>query len=78
MVNDKAGASTLLSDAISKAERHLFGLQNPDGYWVGELIVDSTLCSDLMTFMYWSGDIDLDLEQKCIEHLLARRLPDGG
>ena len=78
MVKDKAGASTLLSEAISNAQRHLFGLQNPDGYWVGELIVDSTLCSDLMTFMYWSGDIDLDLQQKCIEHILARRLPDGG
>src|SRR3984893_9578966 len=78
MVNDKEGALTLLIEAISKAQRHLFGLQNPHGYWVGELVVDSTLCSDLVTFMHWSGDLDLELQQKCIDHLLARRLPDGG
>jgi squalene-hopene/tetraprenyl-beta-curcumene cyclase len=78
MVNDDAGAHALLKEAISRAQQHLISLQHPAGYWIGELIVDSTLCSDYVTFMHWSGDIDLDLQQKCIDHILSRQLPDGG
>jgi squalene-hopene/tetraprenyl-beta-curcumene cyclase len=77
-VNDDAGAHALLKQAVTRAQQHLVSLQNPEGYWIGELIVDSTLCSDYVTFMHWTGDIDLDLQQKCIDHILSRRLPDGG
>jgi squalene-hopene/tetraprenyl-beta-curcumene cyclase len=77
-VNDDAGVEALLKDAISRAQQNLISLQNPDGYWLGELIVDSTLCSDYITFMHWSGDIDLELQQKCVDHILSRQLPDGG
>jgi len=78
MVNDDAGAHALLKQAISRAQQHLISLQHPEGYWIGELIVDSTLCSDYVTFMHWSGDIDLDLQQKCVDHILSRQQPDGG
>jgi squalene-hopene/tetraprenyl-beta-curcumene cyclase len=78
MVNDDAGAHALLNQAISRAQEHLVNLQHPEGYWIGELIVDSTLCSDYVTFMHWSGDIDPDLQRKCIDHILHRQLPDGG
>jgi squalene-hopene/tetraprenyl-beta-curcumene cyclase len=78
MVNHKAGAHALLKEAISRAQENLISLQHPEGYWIGELIVDSTLCSDYVTFMHWSGNIDLALQQKCIDHILARQLPDGG
>jgi squalene-hopene/tetraprenyl-beta-curcumene cyclase len=78
MVNHKAGAHALLKEAISRAQENLISLQHPEGYWIGELIVDSTLCSDYVTFMHWSGNIDLALQQKCVDHILARQLPDGG
>ena len=78
MVNHDAGAHGLLEQAITRAQQHLISLQHPEGYWIGELIVDSTLCSDYVTFMHWSGDIDLNLQQKCIDHILSRQLPDGG
>jgi squalene-hopene/tetraprenyl-beta-curcumene cyclase len=78
MVNHKAGAHALLKEAISRAQENLISLQHPEGYWIGELIVDSTLCSDYVTFMHWSGNIDLALQRKCIDHILARQLPDGG
>jgi squalene-hopene/tetraprenyl-beta-curcumene cyclase len=77
-VNDDAGVHALLKQAISRAQQHLISLQHPEGYWIGELIVDSTLCSDYVTFMHWAGDVDLDLQQKCIDHILGRQLPDGG
>jgi squalene-hopene/tetraprenyl-beta-curcumene cyclase len=78
MVNHDAGAHGLLEQAITRAQQHLISLQDPEGYWIGELIVDSTLCSDYVTFMHWSGDVDLNLQQKCIDHILSRQLPDGG
>ena len=77
-MNYDAGAHGLLEQAITRAQQHLISLQHPEGYWIGELIVDSTLCSDYVTFMHWSGDIDLNLQQKCIDHILSRQLPDGG
>jgi len=78
MVNHEAGAHGLLEQAITRAQQHLISIQHPEGYWIGELIVDSTLCSDYVTFMHWSGDIDLNFQQKCIDHILSRQLPDGG
>ena len=32
--------------ALLRSQNHLLSLQKPEGYWVGELIVDSTLVSD--------------------------------
>lgn len=77
-MNDETGVHTLLKDAIYRAQQNLISLQDPDGYWLGELIVDSTLCSDYITFMHWSGEIDFELQQKCVDHILSRQLPDGG
>jgi squalene-hopene/tetraprenyl-beta-curcumene cyclase len=78
MVNKDEGVKELLKEAVSRAQQHLFGLQHPEGYWIGELMVDSTLCSDYLTFMHWSGEVDLDLQRKCVDHILERQLRDGG
>ena len=78
MDNDHEGSQGHIKQAISRAQQHLINLQHPEGYWIGELVVDSTLCSDYVTFMHWSWDVDLDLQQKCIDHILSRQVPDGG
>ena len=67
-----------LGPAISKAQQHLLNLQSPEGYWIGELVVDSTLCSDYVAFMHWAEEVDPVLESKCIAHILETQLPDGG
>ena len=77
MVNS-AELFSLLGSAISRAQQHLLSLQSPDGYWIGELVVDSTLCSDYIAFMHWAGEVDPELEAKCVRHILERQLPDGG
>lgn len=60
------------------ARQNLLRLQKTDGHWVGELLVDSTLCSDYILYMHWSGKIDPELEEKCVAHIRKRQLPDGG
>ncbi|CAN5511169.1 squalene--hopene cyclase [soil metagenome] len=67
-----------LADAVHRAQQNLLRQQHPDGHWCGELLVDSTLCSDYVLFMHWLGDVDETLQQCCVRHILNRQLPDGG
>ena len=67
-----------LAQAISKAQENLLRLQHADGYWVGELFVDSTLCSDYVLFMHWADEVDPVLQEKCVAHIRRRQIADGG
>jgi squalene-hopene/tetraprenyl-beta-curcumene cyclase len=67
-----------IPEAISRAQENLLRQQRPDGHWCGELLVDSTLCSDFVLFMHWLGEVDGDMQMRCTHHILKRQLPDGG
>ena len=67
-----------LAEAIDLAQQNLLRQQKPDGHWVGELMVDSTLCSDYVLFMHWVDEVDETLQRRCVKHILRRQLPDGG
>ncbi|MGA8657598.1 MAG: squalene--hopene cyclase [Chthoniobacterales bacterium] len=68
----------LLKSAITRAQTSLLNLQHSEGFWLGELEANATLCSDYIAFMHWSEDVDPDLQHKCVQHLLAKQLTDGG
>ena len=67
-----------LDVTIRRAQQNLLRLQHSDGYWCGELFVDSTLCSDYVLFMHWADEIDPVIEEKCVAHIRRRQLEDGG
>ena len=71
-------SSDRLGAAIRRAQHNLLRLQHAEGYWCGELFVDSTLCSDFVLFMHWADEIDPVLQEKCVAHIRRRQLPDGG
>src|SRR4030081_2087010 len=73
-----SAADTEIAQAISLAQENLLRQQRPDGHWCGELIVDSTLCSDFVLFMHWLSEVDATLQERCLRHILKRQLPDGG
>lgn len=73
-----SGFPAPLAEAIRRAQGNLVRLQNSDGHWAGELIVDSTLCSDYILYMHWAGKVDPVLQDKCVAHIRSRQLPDGG
>jgi len=73
-----SAADEEISQAITRAQQNLLRQQKPDGHWCGELIVDSTLCSDYVVFMHWCGEVDAQLQRRCVRHILKRQLPDGG
>ncbi|MEW6303763.1 MAG: squalene--hopene cyclase [Verrucomicrobiota bacterium] len=64
--------------SIFRSQSFLLNEQKPEGYWVGELMVDSTLVSDMVVFHHWWGKVDKEWERKAINHIFSMQLPDGG
>lgn len=67
-----------LGAAITRSQSYLLTEQKPEGYWVGELMVDSTLVSDTIAYHHWNGKIDAKWQKKAVHHILSMQLPDGG
>jgi squalene-hopene/tetraprenyl-beta-curcumene cyclase len=61
-----------------RAQEHLLSIQKPEGYWNGELMVDSTLVSDMLAFYHWEGKVDPVWQRKAVHHIFSMQLPDGG
>ncbi len=64
--------------AILRSQEHLLGLQKPEGYWIGELMVDSTIVSDTVAYHHWNGKVDREWQRKAVNHIFSMQLPDGG
>jgi squalene-hopene/tetraprenyl-beta-curcumene cyclase len=78
-MEDTAGAvPNALAPAVRRAQDHLLSLQHADGYWLGELMVDTTLVSDMICFYHWDGKVNPEWQRKAVNHLLANQLPEGG
>src|ERR1700712_5096197 len=67
-----------LEAAIKRSQDYLLSVQKPEGYWVGELMVDSTLVSDMVAYHHWNGKVDPAWQRKAVNHIFSMQLPDGG
>jgi squalene-hopene/tetraprenyl-beta-curcumene cyclase len=67
-----------LEAAIERSQTYLLSQQKPEGYWVGELMVDSTLVADTIAYHHWNGKVDARWQRKAVNHILSMQLPDGG
>jgi squalene-hopene/tetraprenyl-beta-curcumene cyclase len=67
-----------LNAAITRSQSFLLCEQKPEGYWVGELMVDSTIVSDTIAYHHWNGKVDPEWQRKAVNHILSMQLPDGG
>ena len=67
-----------LETAIKRSQNYLLREQKPEGYWVGELMVDSTLISDMIAYRHWLGKVDPAWQRKAVQHIFSAQLPDGG
>jgi squalene-hopene/tetraprenyl-beta-curcumene cyclase len=74
----RPGIAGDLEAAVLRAQENLLRLQKPEGYWNGELLVDSTLVSDTVIYHHWNGKVDKAWQRKAIHHILSMQLPDGG
>jgi squalene-hopene/tetraprenyl-beta-curcumene cyclase len=64
--------------AIKRSQSYLLSNQKPEGYWIGELMVDSTLVSDTVAYHHWNGKVDPVWQRKAVNHIFSHQLPDGG
>ena len=71
-------AAVPLETAIERAQQALLSLQDPSGYWCGELEADTTLESDTIKLMHALGRVDLDRQRKLANTIVRKQLPDGG
>jgi len=67
-----------LETAIRRSQLYLLSQQKPEGYWIGELMVDATLVADTLSYHHWDGKVDTVWQRKAVNHLLSMQLPDGG
>jgi squalene-hopene/tetraprenyl-beta-curcumene cyclase len=64
--------------ATRRSQGYLLSEQKPEGYWVGELMVDATLVSDMVVYHHWDGSVDKEWQRKAVNHIFSMQLPDGG
>jgi len=79
----QAMTSSLLSvddlDAtITRSQQYLLREQKPEGYWIGELIVDSTLVADVLAYHHWNNSVDEKWQRKAVNQIFSLQLPSGG
>jgi len=73
-----SGVESELETAIRRSQLFLLGEQKPEGYWIGELMVDATLVADTLAYHHWNGKIDLGWQRKAVNHIFSKQLADGG
>jgi squalene-hopene/tetraprenyl-beta-curcumene cyclase len=72
--------------ALTRSTKVLANLQKPDGYWVGDLLADTTLESDYILLQLWLHPPDengwnpptLECVKRAAKAILARQRPQGG
>lgn len=67
-----------LENAIAKSQNYLLNAQKPEGYWIGELMVDCTLVADVVAFHHWDRSVDEAWQRKAVNHIFSLQLPSGG
>jgi len=67
-----------LRQCVRRSQEFLLSIQKEEGHWEGELLVDSTLCSDTVLYINWRGSVDEVLQAKCADHIRRRQTADGG
>lgn len=67
-----------LQRAIHRAREHLLRLQNPEGYWVGELEADASVAAGYIPVMYFMGRrVTEERKRRVIQFVKSRQNADG-
>jgi squalene-hopene/tetraprenyl-beta-curcumene cyclase len=69
--------ATDLDRALDAGVNRLLELQEPGGWWVGELESNVTMTAQHVFLHHFLRTLDDDVLRRCVNELLARRRPDG-
>jgi squalene-hopene/tetraprenyl-beta-curcumene cyclase len=63
--------------AVERSQEHIFSLQNPHGFWCGELEADAMLEADYIFAHVLLGTGDAEKMQRALNEILRYQLEDG-
>ncbi len=63
---------------MRRSQTYLLSQQKPEGYWIGELMVDATLVADMLAYRHWDGKVDPEWQRKAVNQIFSMQLPGGG
>jgi squalene-hopene/tetraprenyl-beta-curcumene cyclase len=66
-----------LDIAIRRAQRNLFNVQYPDGYWWGELESNATMEAEYLLLTYFLDVADKKRWHKLANHIMSQQREDG-
>jgi squalene cyclase len=64
-----------LEAAIRRSQDFLLREQKPEGYWIGELMVDCTLVADMVAYHHWNKSVDEKWQRKAVNQIFSLQLP---
>jgi squalene-hopene/tetraprenyl-beta-curcumene cyclase len=67
-----------VTDAVAQCREYLFGLQHPDGFWVGELEGDTILESEYALLLAWLGRESDPIVARLAARIAKMQRPEGG
>ncbi len=65
-------------ETLDAGRRHLFSIQDPGGYWVGELEGDTILESEYILLSHFMGCLDADRLRQLSNYIRKVQRPEGG
>src|SRR5213083_3171292 len=68
---------TALDSGVERAAERLLSLQQPDGWWKGELESNATMIAEHLFLLHFLGLRDAETDRLLANELLARRRDDG-
>jgi len=67
-----------VEQAISRAQKHLLGLQHREGYWMGELEADASVTAGYVPLMHFMlGAVHPERRRKAVNFVLSKQSADG-
>lgn len=76
--SDRRADLDRVAEAARKAREYLLGLQNEEGYWVGELEADASVAAGYLPLMlFMTGKVNEPRVRKIVHYVLSRQKPDG-
>ncbi len=76
--NKRQDLKAKVQQAIESSQGYLLRIQNPDGYWVGELEADVTVSAGYIPLMYFmTGKVNAERQRKVVNYVKGKQQADG-
>ncbi len=76
-VKTEAEVPASVRETVSRAQRHIWSRQHPDGYWWGELESNPTMEAEYLMLTYFLDVVDEARWRKLVNFILSKQRSDG-